>query len=191
MQRPTVNWNKMDDRDVGAALLNELARMPDQPWSGLGIPQNGWLQWRDALLSPPWATCYPPNQPQMLVAYRTLARQKLTAYAQPSDATLRHLVDVLAVAEVREREGKTTASDTVWSPEELVAVALGLWLARVPPDLDDQGERSALPHGTIWTIQTLLPHRTQPSIRNAINRRLDQIIFAYDWILEVGGRHGR
>lgn len=181
--RPKANWDKVKDRARGVAVLNEIAASPDPMWTQLALPQNDFLAWRAALLSPSWADTYVPNQAELLASYRAKARDLLKHYRPPSDSSLRTLIDALAAAQAAEAAGRVTAAHKVWDPEELIAVALALWIYRVPPRFDEAGERAQLSYGTTYAIQRLLPHRTTATIQNQLFKRYEQIAEVYETIV--------
>lgn len=179
LERPQLNWQKVVDRELGKAFLNDLAQSSDPLWEDLNIQKDAWVRWRDTLLSPPWSSEYPANQPDLLKAFRKRARDHFSDHSPPSDHKLNTLLDTLAVEVMATAAGAITSSDKVWRPREVAAIALVMWVYRVSPELDEQGERARMPLGITWAAQTLLPLRTTNTIQNVIFRRHPQIASVY------------
>lgn len=189
-EKPKARWIRTEDRELAKHILDELAATDGEPWTHYGIAENDFLHWRRLLLSPSWSSSWPENQRQAFRRFRAMARHRLRDYAQPSNYKLRTMIDSLAAEQAAKAAGLTTASDVVWTPREILAVAFGLWICRGLPELDDAGERVQLPQGTTFAIQQMLPHRTQATIQNTIYRRHDIITEVYGSILELVHDHG-
>ncbi|WWC67666.1 uncharacterized protein I206_101577 [Kwoniella pini CBS 10737] len=179
---PTVYsfWNEFRHRDQGAKILNQAARLDDEPFKALQLKQDDWVKWFWIFLTEVDNRSSNTNSAADKIE-NYLRRRFIHDIPDLTDQQwpLYSLPDMLWAFSHASKIGHSMIDTEHWPKEEVQWITNVLYQCNDPPIAIDK-PYDHFKTDTLYKLKRVLPHRTLPVIESTLHHHAAYLQILYD-----------